>query len=56
MFIHSTKAQLINIRKVYAIDLDLVDVISNTMTEKDVGRKFEVQIFNFPVHQFNLNT
>jgi uncharacterized protein len=44
MFSHSTKAQLINPRKVYAIDLGLVDIISNTMTE-DVGRKLENLIF-----------
>lgn len=44
MFSHSTKAQLINPRKVYAIDLGLADVISNTMTE-DVGRKLENLIF-----------
>jgi predicted AAA+ superfamily ATPase len=44
MFSHSTKAQLINPRKVYAIDLGLIDVISNTMTE-DVGRKLENLIF-----------
>jgi len=44
MFSHSTKAQLINPRKVYAIDLGLVDVISNTMTE-DAGRKLENLIF-----------
>lgn len=44
MFSYSTKAQLINPRKVYAIDLGLVNVISNTMTE-DVGRKLENLIF-----------
>jgi predicted AAA+ superfamily ATPase len=44
MFSHSTKAQLINPRKVYAIDLGLVNVISNTMTE-DLGRKFENLIY-----------
>ena len=44
MFNHSTKAQLINPRKIYAIDLGLVDVVSNTMTE-DVGRKLENLIF-----------
>lgn len=44
MFSHSTKAQLINPRKVYAIDLGLVEAISNTMTE-DVGRKLENLIF-----------
>lgn len=44
MFSHSAKAQLINPRKVYAIDLGLVEAISNTMTE-DVGRKLENLIF-----------
>jgi hypothetical protein len=43
-FSHSTKAQLINPRKVYAVDLGLVSVISNTMTE-DVGRKLENLVF-----------
>ncbi len=44
MYSHSTKAQLINPRKVYAIDLGLVNIISNTMTE-DMGRKLENLIF-----------
>lgn len=44
MFSHSTKAQLINPRKVYAIDLGLVKAISTTMTE-DLGRKLENLIF-----------
>lgn len=44
MFSYSTKAQLINPRKIYAIDLGLVNVISNTMTE-DLGRKLENLIF-----------
>jgi len=44
MFSHSTKAQLINPRKVYAIDLGLVNVISNTMTE-DLGRRLENLIY-----------
>jgi len=44
MFSHSTKAQLINARKVYAIDTGLAEVISNTMTE-DAGRKLENLIF-----------
>lgn len=44
MYSHSTKAQLINPRKVYAIDLGLVEVVSNTMTE-DSGRKLENLIF-----------
>ena len=41
---HSTKAQLINPRKVYAVDPGLATVISNTMTE-DAGRKLENIIF-----------
>lgn len=44
MFSHSTKAQLINPRKVYAIDLGLVKVISNALTN-DIGRKLENLIF-----------
>jgi len=44
MFSHSTKAQLINPRKVYAIDLGLVEIISNTMTN-DAERKLENLIF-----------
>lgn len=44
MFSHSTKAQLINPRKIYAIDLGLVNVISAAMTE-DLGRKLENLIF-----------
>jgi len=44
MFSHSTKARLINPRKVYAIDLGLVNVVSNSMTE-DMGRKLENLIF-----------
>ncbi len=44
MFRHSAKAQLINPRKVYAIDLGLVNVISTAMTE-DLGRKLENLIF-----------
>lgn len=44
MFSHSTKAQLINPRKVYAIDLGLVKVVSNVLTE-DIGRKLENLIF-----------
>lgn len=44
MFSYSTKAQLINPRKVYAIDLGLVTAISSTMTE-DLGRKLENLIF-----------
>ena len=44
MFSQSTKAQLINPRKVYAIDLGLVNVISNNMT-LDLGRKLENLVF-----------
>jgi hypothetical protein len=44
MFSHSTKAQLINPRKVYAIDLGLAQVVSNVLTE-DIGRKLENLIF-----------
>ncbi|MFZ4726748.1 MAG: ATP-binding protein [Paludibacter sp.] len=43
-FSHSSKAQLINPRKVYAVDLGLVNIISNTMTE-DLGRKLENLVF-----------
>ena len=44
MFSHSTKAQLINPRKVYAIDLGLVNVVSLVLTE-DAGRKLENLVF-----------
>jgi uncharacterized protein len=44
MFSHSTKAQLINPRKVYAIDLGLAKIVSNVLTE-DIGRKLENLIF-----------
>lgn len=44
MFSQSTKAQLINPRKVYAIDLGLVNIISNNMT-LDLGRRLENLIF-----------
>ena len=44
MFSHSTKARLVNPRKVYAIDLGLVNVVSNSMTE-DMGRKLENLVF-----------
>jgi hypothetical protein len=44
MFSYSSKAQLINPRKVYAIDLGLVNVISSALTE-DLGRKLENLIF-----------
>lgn len=44
MFSYSTKAQLINARKVYAIDLGLVNVISTTRSG-DLGRRLENLIF-----------
>ncbi len=44
VFSHSPKAQLINPRKVYAIDLGLINVMSATLTE-DLGRKLENLIF-----------
>jgi uncharacterized protein len=44
MFSHSTKAQLINPRKVYAIDLGLVNIVSSVLTE-DAGRKLENLVF-----------
>jgi len=44
MFSHSTKAQLINPRKVYAIDPGMINAISNSTTE-DLGRKLENLIF-----------
>ena len=43
-FSYSSKAQLINPRKIYAIDLGMVNVISNSITE-DLGRKLENLIF-----------
>ncbi len=44
MFSHSTKAQPINPRKVYAIDLGLINVVSLVLTE-DAGRKLENLVF-----------
>ncbi|OFX40884.1 MAG: AAA family ATPase [Bacteroidetes bacterium GWA2_32_17] len=44
MYSHSIKAQLINPKKIYFIDLGLVNFISNTLTE-DTGRKLENLIF-----------
>ena len=44
MFSHSVKAQLINPRKVYAIDTGLVNIISSSQSE-DAGRKLENLIF-----------
>ena len=44
MFSYSTKAQLINPRKVYAIDLGLLNLVSNNLS-KDNGHKLENLIF-----------
>ncbi len=44
MFSHSTKAQLINPRKVYAIDMGMIDIVSNKLTE-DKGHKLENLIY-----------
>ncbi len=44
MYSTSTKAQLINPRKVYAIDLGMVHCVSTNLTE-DLGRKLENMIF-----------
>lgn len=44
MFSYSTKAQLINPRKVYAIDLGLLNLVSNNL-KKDNGHKLENLIF-----------
>ena len=44
MYSHSLKAQLINPRKVYSIDLGLADAISTSMTQ-DLGRKLENMVF-----------
>jgi predicted AAA+ superfamily ATPase len=44
MFSYSTKAQLINPKKIYAIDLGLIELISNNLTE-DIGRKLENLIY-----------
>ncbi len=44
MFSHSTKAQLINPRKVYAIDLGMIDIVSNKLTD-DKGHKLENLIY-----------
>ena len=44
MYSHSTKAQLINPRKVYAIDPGKIDAVSAMLTE-DHGRKLENLIF-----------
>jgi uncharacterized protein len=44
MYSHSTKAQLINPRKIYCIDNGLLNAISSTLTQ-DEGRKLENIIF-----------
>ncbi|GMT46427.1 MAG: ATP-binding protein [bacterium] len=44
MFSHSTKAQLINPRKVYAIDLGLINIVSNKLTG-DKGHKLENLVY-----------
>jgi predicted AAA+ superfamily ATPase len=44
VFSHSAKAQLINPRKVYAIDLGLVNVVANAMTDNK-GHKLENLVF-----------
>ena len=44
MYSTSTKAQLVNPRKVYAIDLGMVKCVSTNLTE-DLGRKLENMIF-----------
>ena len=46
MYSTSTKAQLVNPRKVYAIDLGMVKSISTNLTE-DLGRKLENLVFLF---------
>lgn len=46
MFSYSSKAQLINPRKVYAIDNGLVNVLSVSKTE-DLGRKLENLVYLF---------
>ena len=44
MFSYSAKAQMINPRKIYAIDLGLVNLVSNNLTE-DLGHKLENLVF-----------
>lgn len=44
MFSHSTKAQLINPRKVYAIDPGLAEIVSPVMTD-DAGRRLENLVY-----------
>jgi predicted AAA+ superfamily ATPase len=46
MYSTSTKAQLVNPRKVYAIDLGMVKSVSTNLTE-DLGRKLENMVFLF---------
>jgi predicted AAA+ superfamily ATPase len=52
MFSYSSKAQLINPRKVYAIDTGLVDVLSLSKTE-DKGRKLENMVYLHLKRQYN---
>lgn len=44
MYSHSTKAQLINPKKVYVIDTGLLNVVSTRLT-KDTGRKLENLVY-----------
>ena len=44
MYSHSTKAQLINPRKVYAIDMGMTDIVSNNLTG-DKGHKLENAVY-----------
>lgn len=46
MYSTSTKAQLVNPRKIYAIDLGMVKCVSTNLTE-DLGRKLENLVFLF---------
>jgi len=46
MYSTSTKAQLVNPRKVYSIDLGMVKSVSTNLTE-DLGRKLENMVFLF---------
>jgi predicted AAA+ superfamily ATPase len=52
MFSYSSKAQLINPRKVYTIDTGLVDVLSLSKTE-DKGRKLENMVYLHLKRQYN---
>ena len=44
MYSHSTKAQLINPRKVYAIDMGMINIVSNNLTD-DKGHKLENAVY-----------